>query len=67
MVGNSEEAIPNIVLPLAIFWNKRSSLDLYNKSRMMGDYHVSRSTGMRGSGWNSPCLLDAGRYLQAET
>ena len=40
MVRNDREAIPQFILPLANWFIELKRLDLYNKSRMMGDYQV---------------------------
>ncbi len=40
MVRNSEEAISNTILPLANRIIRLKRLDLYNKSRVMGDYQA---------------------------
>ncbi len=40
MACNYKETISIFVLALAILSNQCYRLDLYNKSRMMGDYHV---------------------------
>lgn len=40
MVRNSKEAIPQLILPLANWFIELKRLDLYNKSRVMGDYQA---------------------------
>ena len=40
MVRISKEAIPLLILPLANWFIELKRLDLYNKSRVMGDYQA---------------------------
>jgi len=40
MVRNSKGAIPQLILPLANWFIELKRVDLYNKSRVMGDYQA---------------------------